>query len=224
VCLISSFNTFKIVLGVSWVNSMSLSTKYLILAAYLASCNPKESDKDIFTGSQKGKRKKSKNRTQNGTSASSSSSSSRNGATASNSEMGAVAGLGVTISPRVFDLERLLGLFILVVAHIEGNSAAPSGSSGGRGEASSSRGTQGTQPGLFHSNHQAHAKISKTYGDSELFACVASLVKQRILVRGSNSSVWNPSFQSTVTSEMAEAIAKVLSFPLEDLLFAHAPN
>lgn len=41
-----------------WCSSMPLSEKYLLVAAYLASVNRKETDDSVFAGKQRGKRKK----------------------------------------------------------------------------------------------------------------------------------------------------------------------
>ena len=41
-----------------WCSSMPLSEKYLLVAAYLASVNRKETDDSVFAGKRKGKRKK----------------------------------------------------------------------------------------------------------------------------------------------------------------------
>lgn len=135
---------------------MPLSEKYLLLAAYLASANRKESDDNIFAGKQRGKRRKiaaghDKESEPQSTAASSSKS---------------LSGINVF---QTFTLDRLASIFGQI-ASTGGVEMLGGGASAaialGYGEALSD-----------HTKFTA-AQIVTSYGDSDLFASVGKLLSE----------------------------------------------
>ena len=177
-----NLDTFQ---GAKWCDHLTHNTKYLILAAFLASNNPKETDDHTFgVNNKRGKRKKKK--------------------------MGTESDEGSNSTNRSFSIERLMSIFSQIVC-INGNK--------NMGILSDMKGKSNKSS----SNTKAfYLEVQNTYGDSDLFSAVSTLVLQKYLLLGPGWTLEHPTYYSTVSQEMAEEVANALHprFHLHDFMYS----
>lgn len=148
-----------------------MSQKYLLIAAFLAASNPKESDEHTFGDGKRGKRKKQ--RASRASAVQSSSSSLQGGldGKASNTVASNKASHSAT-APRIFTLERLFTIFaqIACVGGID--------QLGGGQRAALAL---GRPLGLVDVTAAAE-EIARCYGDAQLFATVKRIILSWLLL------------------------------------------
>jgi hypothetical protein len=228
----------------NWLQHLSLSGKYLLIAAYLASQNPKEKDQYTFQMDNRGgKRKRQRKASQRDKCGKD---GNADGAENETENVKPEIHDCSKKAPRIFTAERLFGIFGQVVCmggidKLPGGvrAAAALGRHVGLGftyasettntaaSSSSSSNVQGSSSwGQKNSITMTVEEVSQNYGDAALFAIIRSLTEQRLLVAvkdfGDPSphslTLTSPSYQSAVTREMAEAVSRSVSFPLQDFV------
>ena len=127
---------------------MPLSEKYLIVAAYLASVNRKETDDSVFAGKQKGKRKKV--------------------SAGHDDDMVDVTAVrtSTSISSRSFTLDRLASIFAQI---------ASTGGVERLGGGAKAAIALGHKAALSNLGEFTVGQIASSYGDSDFFASVSTL-------------------------------------------------
>jgi Origin recognition complex (ORC) subunit 5 C-terminus len=130
-----------------WYVHIPLSQKYLVVAAFLASYNPKETDEFTFAGKKRAKRRKLR-------------AGEDEDHTADGAPKGGNAGSGL----RVFSLDRLFGIFAQLastggVEKLWGGARAAS--------------TMGMGAALCDTGEFTARQIAVQYGDADLFAAVS---------------------------------------------------
>ena len=185
-----------------------MSIKYLILASFLASHNPKESDDHTFgIHNKRNKRKKARIGTDPNEDAS---------INDANSNI------------RSFTIERLMGIFTQII-NIGGIATLGSGVKAAQALGRSLQLVEHNRGNLlFYSLNyllynlrilEAMEEITDNYGDVEIFSAVNTLVLQRFLVGTSGSTLDEMSYQCTVTLDMAQELATSLAFHLHDFMY-----
>jgi hypothetical protein len=106
-----------VVYGANWISNVPIRTRYFLLAAYLASKNPKESDKFTFGDSRKGRRKRVREGMDD------------DGAATDGGGPG--PGTHMTHSPQPFTLDRVLAIYRHIYGSHEDSNLRPYG--GGKG-------------------------------------------------------------------------------------------
>ena len=156
-------NVFNAVKSRGWCTTISLSEKYVLLAAYLASTNRKESDDNVFAGKQLVKRRK---------------------IAAGHDEVPeceAVAALthigpSSSLITRTFTLDRLVSIF----GQISSTGGVENLAGGARAAIALGYGEALSHQGIFTAE-----QIATSYGDSDLFGTVSSLNIRGMLQRTS---------------------------------------
>lgn len=174
--------------GVDWCKHLALSVKYLILAAFLASTNPKESDDHTFgINNKRGKRKRA-----------------RAGIDEENEGQKKLR----ASTSRAFSLDRLMGIFTQII-NIGGIKVLGSGIRAANVLGRSSKLSDPTTQNM---------EIISHYGDADIFGCIDRLVSQQLLVQANGWSLDEPQYLCTVSLAMAEELAKSLAFHLYDFI------
>lgn len=184
----------------NWITSLPASTRFLLLAAYIASKNPTASDHTTMGVGKKGKKRKSRAGNKN---LDDSIEDVETSLLKSNSNSSSAVH-----SHRPIPLDRIFAIYFFVVS---------------QSSTSVTDEEYISKPSVMASKFSATTKsrgkkVTSEYGDSHLFSTVKSLVSMRLLVNSPNWSLSNPAYFCAIDSSVAEDIAKSLSFPLNDIL------
>jgi hypothetical protein len=171
----------------NWLTGMPLSEKYLIIAAYLASVNTKESDDYVFAGKKQGTRKKV--------------------SAGHDDDIAAeVALIRGNSGSRTFKMDRLTSIFAQIA------STGGVEKLGGGARAARALGLGGA---LTDRGEYTVSQITHSYGDVDLFQSIMSMEQRKILIRMPGWTLQQPLYISTVTDKTAEQISFSLSFNLQ---------
>lgn len=208
--------------GRSWIVNIPYKTRYVLLAAYLASKNTKDTDKFTFGDSKKGRRKRP-----------------REGFDSSLAEVGgaqSAVSAALMHAPQAFTLERLLTIFKHIYhSHHHLFDDASGNSAGSNHSSKSIPGNAAVESNtndvlILEGDHRFFAMVCGYLLSSLILVVFLKLFFSRLYEQINSLESWNfilaasswrddqPIYFCTVDSETIRVVARSVQFPLDNYI------